>query len=92
MGSWLSAQTGENTAQNVRGEDSVTVVVAVDRNPLFLPNGCEHALNALRNARNRVRIRKIAPGGSLNERIDVLNSSRDEDVEQRLTEKHTASS
>ena len=53
VGSWLNAQTGENTAQNVRAEHAVAVVVAMDRNPLFLANGGEHAINCLRHARDR---------------------------------------
>ena len=92
VGTGLNAEIGENIRQNVRAEDSVTVVVAVDRNLLFLPNGSEHALDTLRHARDGVRIRKVAPGWSFNKRIDVLNSARDEDVEQWLAQKHTASS
>jgi hypothetical protein len=38
VGTGLNAQTGENTTQNVRAEDSVTVVVAVMRCTAL----CEH--------------------------------------------------
>jgi hypothetical protein len=85
----LNSETGQTRAQNVRSENTVAVIVAKDCDPPLVADGGKHAVDCIGHPRNRRRIGKIVPGWWLNERINVLNPTGDEDVEQWLAQKHT---
>jgi hypothetical protein len=76
----------------VRSDDPIAVVVAEDRDPLLVADGGKHTVDRVGHPLNRTRIGKVIPGRRLNERINVLDPAGDEDVEQWLAQKHTASS
>jgi hypothetical protein len=59
----------------VCSEDSIAVIVAVDRNAFASPDGAKYTSRGFFHRRDREWIWKIIPGWHLQEGVDVLNAA-----------------
>src|SRR5215472_6438857 len=86
------SQTRENTSEDVRAEDAIAIVVAMDGYPLLLPHCFQNAIDCLLHKWDGHGIGKIVPGWIFQKCVDVSDATSGEDFEQQWVEKHCFSS